>query len=161
MFRAADDSRQLPQYVVSMDDIKDSYHWINISEHILRQKLEVQKMSLKKYVLVLVLMSTLAVLMMIRPVLFQEGNPIPVLKGIAGLAFSDNEMVQISDDPVRYISVTGEGEAPMVALMEKEGWHFKEQAGSGYIFDHPENDRMVVVTGVLYTRRYRIWRLPY
>ena len=118
-------------------------------------------MSLKKSVLALVLIITLPALIMIWPVLFQEGNPIPILKGITGLAFSNNEMVRISDDPIRYISLTCDGEEPMVALMEKEGWHFKEQAGSGYIFDHPENDRTAIVTGVLYTRRYRIWKFPH
>ena len=119
------------------------------------------KMSLKKVVFVLVITMTLAAFIVIRPVLFQEGNPVPVLKGIAGLAFSHKEMDCISEDPLWYISLTVDGEKPMAALMEKEGWSFKEQAGSGYLFEHPENGSTAVVTGIQYTRRYRIWKFPY
>lgn len=89
------------------------------------------------------------------PVLFQEGNPIPLLKGIVRLSTSEEEILKISEEPLRYMSETREGNAPLISLMEDEGWEFQEQLGAGHVFSR--EDALLIVTSTQYTRTYTIW----
>lgn len=59
-------------------------------------------MSKKVILIVMILFVILAVF--ISPLLFQEGNPIPILIGIAKLHITDEKLVKISDNPERYIT---------------------------------------------------------
>lgn len=93
----------------------------------------------------------------IYPVLFQEGNPLPILKGITALNIKKSEIVQISDEPRIYLTKTEEGVYPVTELMEREGWKFDEQLGAGYIFSKDNSE--LIVESTQYTGKYTIWKL--
>lgn len=94
----------------------------------------------------------------IYPLLFQEGNPLPIIKGIIELNSSNSDIIKISDEPQRYITKTDKDNTPVIKLMDKEGWRFDDQAGSGYIFS--KDDNILIVSRVQYTRKYIIWEVP-
>lgn len=112
----------------------------------------------KKVILIMLLTILTVVVIIIYPILLQEGNPIPVIKGIIRLSFSKSDMVKISDEPQRYITKATKDSTPIIELMDKEGWDFDEQAGSGYIFS--KDDNILIISSVQYTRKYRIWKTP-
>ncbi len=89
------------------------------------------------------------------PIIFQEGNPIPIFIGIVKLNTSEDSLVQISHNPDRYISKSSNGREEILGLMKENGWTFTEQGGSGYFFVKDEFKR--VVTARQYTRKYVIW----
>lgn len=93
----------------------------------------------------------------VYPVLFQEGNPLPILKGITALNIKKSEIVQISDEPRIYLTKTEEGVSPVTELMEREGWKFDEQLGAGYIFSKDNSE--LIVESTQYTGKYTIWKL--
>ncbi|HHT97719.1 MAG TPA: hypothetical protein GXZ90_07480 [Clostridiales bacterium] len=113
---------------------------------------------MKKSYLVLFSLVFIFLLIAISPVLFQEGNPAPILQGIIKLSFSDDNIIEISDSPKIYISKTSEGDLPILTLMERSGWDFDEQFGSGYMFI--KNNSNLTVSCIQYTRKYRIWKFP-
>ena len=112
---------------------------------------------MKRMILILLSVSLILGLIIVSPVLFQEGNPIPILKGIVELSSSDVKIIQISESPQRYLSKTNVGNTPLIELMDKEGWKFFEQLGAAYIFSKV-GDRLII-TGVQYTGKYRVWTL--
>ncbi len=113
---------------------------------------------MKKIVLILFVVVLFFGFIIIYPILFQEGNPFSILKGIAELSFNEDEIVKISDEPQRYITKTDTGKSPIIDLMGQESWDFEDQMGSGYIF-YKEGNRKNV-SSVQYTKRYIIWELP-
>ena len=89
------------------------------------------------------------------PLLFQEGNPIPLLRGIIRLSTNEEEIIKVSEEPLRYTSATRQGNAPLISLMEDEGWLFQEQLGAGHVFSR--ENTVLIVTSTQYTRTYTIW----
>jgi putative sterol carrier protein len=87
--------------------------------------------------------------------LFQEGNPIPVLFGVAKLQFSESGMASISSE--KYITRSANGREFVVTFMQDKGCAFVEQLGSGYIFEC--RDEREVVTRRAYSRWYAIWHI--
>ena len=98
------------------------------------------------------------IISLIAPVLFQEGNPLPLISGIVRLTMGNDDVVRISTDPERYMTKAENGIASMVGMMNEEGWQLAEQLGSGYIFQ--KNDRSVTITSRQYTRKYLVWKFP-
>lgn len=72
---------------------------------------------------IIILVSAILILGLIKisPVLFQEGNPVPILKGIVELSTSNDKIIQISERPQRYLTKTSVGDTPLIDLMNKEG----------------------------------------
>ena len=94
-------------------------------------------------------------------VIFQEGNPVPVISSIIKLEFTDAEYVAFSTSPNRYISEFSSGDdrySVVLNYMKEQGWEFKEQMGSGLIFENEVEE--IVVETRQYTRKYFIWRVP-
>lgn len=94
--------------------------------------------------------------------LFQEENTFEIIAAIAKLEFSNNDYVQITDTSkgTRYVSKNKNGSQEKVIkeFMKENGWQFKEQAGSAYIF---EEDGVTVVVGArLFTKNYFLWNVP-
>ena len=113
--------------------------------------------TMKRTIIIILIVILLAGTISVYPVIFQEGNPLPILKGIIKLGVSDDNIVQISNEPRVYISKASVGNTHLIELIEKEGWNFEEQLGSGYIFSRESKN--LVVGSVQYTRRYRIWKV--
>lgn len=89
------------------------------------------------------------------PVIFQEGNPWPEIKGIAELTFGEEKLVKLSDSENKYLTKS-EGGAEIIKLyMENNGYEFSEQMGSGYFFN--SSDGNIIVAKRQYSRFYSIW----
>ncbi|ABB14466.1 hypothetical protein [Carboxydothermus hydrogenoformans] len=89
--------------------------------------------------------------------LFQEGNPIPVLFGVARLEFFGERIALISSDGSKYIAKSEYNESLLNERLSKYGWKFKDRLGSG-IFYEKDGETMVVKCR-MFTRRYVIYEL--
>ncbi len=89
------------------------------------------------------------------PVLFQEENPIPVLVGIPKLVFSDEDIISIQDNPQKYLSKAENATDNLSEILEEEGYVFKEQFGSTYLYKKGNED--LFVSSVMYTRWFKIF----
>lgn len=92
------------------------------------------------------------------PVIFQEGNPWPQIKGIAQLVFSDAEMVKLSDSGARYLTKSEGGQEVMKDFMRGKGYEFTEQMGSGYLF-RSSTGMSAIATHKYYSRYYSLWSI--
>lgn len=94
-------------------------------------------------------------------VLFQEGNPIPLIISAIKLELSDSEYVQFAktEKRSRYMSEAKDKNSYDVVkeYMETKGWAFKEQMGSGLIFSKDGEDAVVEVRQ--FSRHYFIWEI--
>jgi hypothetical protein len=94
--------------------------------------------------------------------LTQEGNPIPYLSSIIKLELSNNGKEKVVDGQheERYISEFKVKYPYGIAIesMKSLGWEFKEQMGSGFIFE--KNGQKAVVETRQYSKQYYIWDVP-
>jgi hypothetical protein len=94
--------------------------------------------------------------------LTQEGNPVPYLSSIMKLELSNNGKEKVVDGQhkERYISEFKVKYPYGIAIeyMESLGWEFKEQMGSGFIFE--KNGQQAVVGTRQFSKQYYIWDVP-
>ncbi|ACT04767.1 hypothetical protein [Paenibacillus sp. JDR-2] len=94
--------------------------------------------------------------------LSQEGSPVPILSAIAKLDYSDKDHVRFATTDIgsRYVSANSGQDryAPVKACMKQYGWSFKEQMGSGLIFER--NGQSSVIETRLYSKHYYLWDIP-
>lgn len=110
----------------------------------------------KKYVILLMLLICISAIAMYKDVIFQEGNPLPIINGMIKL-YDDNTYVVIGKNPNVYLTKT-DNKDDLLKFIEKEyDVKFKEQLGSGHLFE-AESTRLIL-TSRQYTRFYQIWRL--
>lgn len=146
--------KELPQVCESNEDISD------ISEIKLMKRIKSKILTVITTIIV-----TFSVLGFILgaygKVIFQEGNPIPLISSIIKLEFSKVEYVKYSDAADKYIAevkADGENYKVMKDIMKEKGWTFKEQMGSGFIF---EKDGEIMTIGTRqYTKKYFLWTIP-
>ncbi|MEW9670606.1 hypothetical protein [Ammoniphilus sp. 3BR4] len=88
----------------------------------------------------------------------QEGNPIPFATAIIKLDTTNSDMIKVTEQPdeITYIARTSSGNKPFTNFMKTKGYQFKEQLGSGYIFE--KNGEKLIVSSRQYTGNYTIWR---
>lgn len=94
-------------------------------------------------------------------VIFQEGNPIPLISSIIKLEFTNDTYVRYSNSPDQYISEFEPGSQRykiVIGFMEEKGWAFEEQMGSGLIFK--KGDEQMTIETRQYTRNYYVWSIP-
>ena len=91
------------------------------------------------------------------PVIFQEGNPWPQIKGIIQLKFSDADIVQLSGSDNKFMTESKNG---MVIhnFMKTKGYEFTEQMGSGYFFKSPTGQSAIAIHKY-YSRYYSLWTI--
>jgi len=93
------------------------------------------------------------------PVIFQEGNPWPQIKGILQLSFTNNDLVQLSSGENTYMTKSQNGLEVIKSYMKKREYDFIEQMGSGYLFKSTLGET-VIITGKQYSRFYLLWNIP-
>jgi len=91
------------------------------------------------------------------PVIFQEGNPGPQIKGIAQLTFSDKDIVKLDVGENKYITKSNNSEI-IKSLMREKGYDFTEQLGSAYLFESPTRTSAVAYHRY-YSRYYSLWSI--
>lgn len=93
--------------------------------------------------------------------LFQEGNPTPILSSILKLELSNSNYEQFETTKRNsYVSENiGYSRYDVIkGLMKEKGWDFKEQIGSGLIFE--KNEKTLIVETRQYSKHYIIWDIP-
>jgi len=113
----------------------------------------------KKFLLVTVLVILLIGIFafMYSPIIFQEGNPWPQIKGIIQLKFSGADIVQLSGSDNKFMTESKNG-MMIHNFMKTMGYEFTEQMGSGYFFKSPTG-QSAVATHRYYSRHYSIWTI--
>lgn len=122
-------------------------------------------MTLKKFLAMVILLVVLMVgFIVIRfgSALSQEGNPVSILISILELDFSDSDYEKFSETVKydRYVSEnTGVSRFDVIkGFMKEKGWEFKEQMGSGLLFD--KGEQTIIVETVQYSKYYILWNIP-
>ncbi|MFA5173501.1 MAG: hypothetical protein WC435_03860 [Candidatus Paceibacterota bacterium] len=92
------------------------------------------------------------------PVIFQEGNPWPQIKGISQLTFGGSDIVKLSGSDNRYLTKSQGGSMTVEAFMKDRGYEYTDQMGSGYFYK--SSDKTIVLTRRQYSRFYTIWTVP-
>jgi membrane-bound inhibitor of C-type lysozyme len=111
----------------------------------------------------ILLVTSLAVLIvgflvfMYSPVIFQEGNPWPEIKGIAQLKFGSKDIVQLSDSDNKFMTESKNGTV-IHDFMKTKGYEFTEQMGSGYFFKSATGQN-AIATHKYYSRYYSLWTI--
>ncbi len=95
-------------------------------------------------------------------VIFQEGNPLPILISIIKLELSNQTFQQVSEtnNKVTYISKnrTDSRNSIVKNRMKELGWNFREQMGAALIFEKEEVTKIVETR--LYSKYYFLWHVP-
>jgi len=91
------------------------------------------------------------------PVIFQEGNPWPQIKGIAQLTFGVSDMVKLSSSDTRYLTKSQSSWDIVDDFLKNKGYEFTEQMGSGYFYK--SSDSSIVLVRRQYSRFYVIWTI--
>lgn len=86
-------------------------------------------------------------------VIFQEGNPIPIVKGIIKL--SNNSFVKINQEPVMYITKSNDKNDLFLYIEKENNVKFREQMGSGHLFESV--DKNLILVSKQYTKFYQVW----
>ncbi|MCF7795874.1 hypothetical protein K9M42_02170 [Patescibacteria group bacterium] len=92
------------------------------------------------------------------PVIFQEGNPLPYIKGILELNFSEKDIILLDSEDELYFTKSKNGKEILSEKLSDEGYQFLEQMGSGYFFKN-ENEEKLIATHKYYSRFYSIWKI--
>ncbi|KGX88558.1 hypothetical protein [Pontibacillus litoralis] len=95
--------------------------------------------------------------------LFQEGNPLPIIKGIIQLQLEDVTYVPINKENTRFIAVhkadseTEEEDSfpEAILYMGNKGWAFDKQKGNELHFT--KENKTTIVKTVMYTSDYYIF----
>ncbi|MCK9626527.1 MAG: hypothetical protein M0R23_08750 [Bacteroidales bacterium] len=111
----------------------------------------------------ILLIASLAVLVigflafMYSPVIFQEGNPWPEIKGIVQLKFSGKDIVQLSGSDNKFMTESKNG-TMIHDFMKDRGYEFTGQMGSGYFFESATGQK-AIATHKYYSRYYSLWTI--
>lgn len=117
--------------------------------------------SKNKKALLVVFIAVLAAgtfLALYSPVIFQEGNPWPQMKGIIELNLTGENIVKLSRPENIYMTKSGNGQETLKSFMGDKGYEYKEQMGSGYLFESPTGED-AIVTHKHYSRYYSLWNI--
>lgn len=110
-----------------------------------------------KTVFLIIIISLLILLFyFFKSIIFQEGNPIPLMKGIIELNFFDQKLVKLNIDGNKYLSKSKNGNEFLINELNNDGYKFIEQMGSGYFFINDNLDTLII-TRKHYSRFYFIW----
>jgi hypothetical protein len=96
-------------------------------------------------------------ILLYRPVIFQEGNPWPEIKGMVQLKFGDSDIVKLSGSDNKFMTESKNG-TMIHDFMKTKGYEFTEQMGSGYFFKSATGQTAVAVHRY-YSRRYSLWNI--
>lgn len=115
-------------------------------------------MSKKILAIIILLILTLGLsLFLYSPVIFQEGNPWPQIKGIVQLNFSGKKMVNLIGED-KFMTKSKKGPEIIKNFMKEKGYEFTDQMGSGYLFKSPTGES-ALAEHRHYSRYYSLWKI--
>lgn len=115
---------------------------------------------MKKWIILITVFAVfilLSVIVLTNPIMQQEENTLMVLKGIASVILAPDDicLYDTVDDINYYISKSKHGNEPLIEMMKKDDWIFKDQMGAGMFFE--KDDKTKIAAGRHFTRFFRIW----
>ncbi|WP_110112205.1 hypothetical protein [Bacillus sp. CGMCC 1.16541] len=110
---------------------------------------------MKKQALLAVLVVGVLFFSLFGKLVFQEGNPVPVVIGLIQLA-NGNGVAQIDKKPEKYI-VAANDYMTFIEHKEKNGWAFHQQIGETFIFKKDDQER--VFSSHMFTENYTVMML--
>lgn len=114
---------------------------------------------MKKLICIIGIISIIVIVsIFLKPIIFQKGNPIPLMNGILKLSTKKYDIVEVSKEPIRYITKTSDADSLIKDKMKEDGWDLKDQLGSAYLFTNKDSDTLLVES-VQYTEKYTIWTI--
>lgn len=93
-----------------------------------------------------------------RPVIFQEGNPTPLIIGIVKLNLTDQKIVKLNMAGEKYLTKSSIGKKILIDKLNDQGYKFIEQMGSGYFFRDDEFNGLIA-THKYYSRFFSLWSI--
>jgi hypothetical protein len=96
-------------------------------------------------------------LFLYSPVIFQEGNPWPQIKGITQLTLGKSDIVKLSGFDNKYLTKSRGGWEVIDGFLKNDGYEFVEQMGSGYFYKSSSSN--IIMTRRQYSRFYVIWTI--
>lgn len=90
--------------------------------------------------------------------LFQEENTTEIIVSIIKMEFSNNDYEHITDTSHGKMYVLKNNGGSLEEFMGESGWQFKDQMGSGFIFE--KDGASVVVVTRLFTKNYTLSIIP-
>lgn len=110
-----------------------------------------------KIAIIIILGIFIAVFFLYRSVIFQEGNPWPLMKAITKLNISSDGVVILDSESEKYLTKSKDGPELIIKKMSDNGYNFIEQMGSAYIFSS-DSDK-IIATQKQYSRFYSLWNI--
>ena len=121
------------------------------------------KLISKKLVIGLVVSFLLLSTAQIYPLLTQEDNTPLVFHGIVKLNFTDVDIFEYDSDSIskKYITNSKDGFEAISNMLRDKEWVFKEQFGSGFLFELTSDEKQhMTVTSTRFSRYYILWKIP-
>lgn len=92
-----------------------------------------------------------------RNTIFQEGNPVPVFKGIWQLMVAGDKYAVVKDEPPVWITKSGEGNHDELFACIENTYGVKFKQKTGIVFKFEGNGKNITVSERQYSRSFQIW----
>jgi|LGVF01.1.fsa_nt_gb hypothetical protein len=116
-----------------------------------------------KLIIGLVILFLVLITAGVYPLLTQETNTLSVLNGIIKLNIKNLDTFEYDADSTskQYITKSKDGFEAISNMLQLEGWVFKEQFGSGFLFEYSTDEKQKITIGsIQFSRYYRLWKIP-
>lgn len=117
----------------------------------------------KKIIIVFLLLFLILIAYLAYPALKQEENPVQVINGIVQLNLRGLDLYEYDSNLIskQYITKSKDGFEVIRKMLEDEGWLFKEQFGSGFLFEYSTNEKKhISISSIQFTRYFKLWLIP-
>lgn len=95
-----------------------------------------------------------------KNVIFQEGNPIPIFKGILELSASSNDFIPISTSGGdKFVTRSSTNHQALLSYAQTQGWTYIDQLGAGIMFE--TYTKAITVISRMYTRNFVIYTVTW
>ncbi len=98
------------------------------------------------------------VFLLYKSVIFQEGNPAFLVRGIMRLNFTKDKIVKLKISGDKYLTKSKDGQEILINKLKENNYRFIENLGSGYFFINDNLD-ILIITKKQYSRFYSIWNI--
>lgn len=109
----------------------------------------------KKIFIFFIIILLITITLIYKNIIFQDGNPLPIFRGIIKLNSSETYVKTKEHNPVTYLTKTSNKEDLFEYIEKEKKVKFIEQLGSSYIFEGIKKN--ITMTSRQYTRFYTLW----
>lgn len=108
-----------------------------------------------RIILIGIIIISLLLVLTYKNAILQEGNPLPVFKGILELYATSNDLVSISVTRDKFIAKSGTSHQALLSYAQKQGWTYIDQLGAGIMFE--TYTKAITVTSRMYSRFFVVY----